>query len=356
MTSTRAVRARRFGAALLAVGLCLAASGTPAGAGGNHKPPRRSFTVVQTGLSSPKGLTSLAGVIPIVAQGAFGPPGPVVLIPRPGRTIPISEPIGLVDTVVAADGSLWGIGGDQKLYRKTIFTPFKVVADIPAYQVTDPDPDDNEGTPEESNPYGLAALPGGDVLVADAANNDVLRVNERGRIRTVARFAREMISTDHIPGFAGPAALPTESVPTAIAVTRKAIYVGELKGFPFRPGSSRIYKIDIDAIGASCRPTKATRSCRTAERGLTSIQDIAIDRKAGSLYVYEFAKDGVGAFEEGLETGVFPPAVLLEIRHGRRKELAAGKLSQPGGVIAAFGVVHVTDGVFGDGRLVRLSR
>ena len=76
---------------------------------------------------------------------------------------------------------------------------------------------------------------------------------------------------------------------------------------------------------------------------------------AHKLYVYELAKDGVLAFEAGFETGEFPPAVLLEVgKHGQR-ELAKGKLSQPGGIaFGRGGHLYATDGTFGNGRLVRV--
>ena len=89
-------------------------------------------------------------------------------------------------------------------------------------------------------------------------------------------------------------------------------------------------------------------------KGFTAIQDIAFgkhDKGKSTLYVYELAKDGVLAFEEGFETGEFPPAVLLEVaKHGRR-ELAKGKLSQPGGIVVTRrGSVFVTDQLFQSSR------
>jgi hypothetical protein len=270
--------------------------------------------------------------------------------------VPLTEPKGLVDVVLAADYSLWGLeSATGQLWRWGPFPRWTRVADIPAYQATDPDPDDLEDIPAESNPYGLAALPNGDVLVADAANNDVLRVTKRGKIRTVARFQPELVSTDHIPGFEGPPALPTESVPTSIAVTKHGIYVGELKGFPFRPGSSNIYKIALDAKDATCSATAPNDRCRVVHEDLTAIQDLAIDKKSGRTYVYELAAGGTLAFEAGFETGEFPPAVLLELQgNGKRRELAPGQLSQPGGVVVERGTLYVTDGVFGEGRLLKV--
>lgn len=272
--------------------------------------------------------------------------------------MPVSDPIGLVDVVVATDGALWGLeSGTGQLHRKTLFGSWRHVADIPAYQATDPDPTDLEDDPTESNPYGLAAFPGGAVLVADAAGNDVLKVTKRGQISTVARFTPEDVATDHLPPeIPVPPVLPTGAVPTSIAVTHDAIYVGELKGFPFRPGSSNVYELSLRADGVTCSADAPTRACRVAHDDLTAIQDIAVDPWTRSVYVYELAAEGTLAFEGGFETGDFPPAVLLEIRGGHRRELAAGQLSQPGGVTAAFGQVHVTDGTFGEGRLLRIRR
>ena len=52
-----------------------------------------------------------------------------------------------------------------------------------------------------------------------------------------------------------------------------------------------------------------------------------------------------------------PPAVLLEVKKHRRTELATDQLSQPGGIVVDNGGdVFVTDGLFGDGRLVRVQR
>lgn len=357
MARTRNVRVRSIVAAVVATGV-LAASplASPAGAKGWGSPPVR---VVQEGLSSPRGLTSFLGIVPIVGQGAFGEPGPVVAVLGHGRMKELTPDRAFVDIVVAHDFSLWAIeSGTGLVYRQSPSGGgLKLVANILEYQAVDIDPDDNEGIPDESNPYGLAALPGSrDVLLADAANNDVLRIKPDGTITTIARFQREEISTDHIPGFPGPATMLAESVPTSIAVTPRGIYVGELKGFPFRPGSSNVYRIDRGVSDVTCGPTEPDPRCEIALDDLTAIQDLAIDPVTGRFYVYELAADGTLAFEGGFETGVFPPAVLLEIKGSQRRELAAGQLSEPGGVTAFLGHVVVTDGVFGNGRVVKVPR
>lgn len=390
-------------AALVVLAAVVPVGATPAGS--NRTRHRRTpvVRVLQTGLDSPKGLDTFMGV-PIVSQGAYGPegpggaPGPVVasVRTRHGQALrALSEPIALTDVAVGPGLSLWGLGADQHLYHRTAWSrSFVDVADIAAYQVTDPDPYNTEGDPAESNPFGLAALPNGDALVADAAGNDLLRITPRGRITTVARFAPEMVSTDLVPASPDspplPPALATESVPTSIAVTPNGVLVGELKGFPFRPGSSRIWKVDPNATGALCSvedpaigdpapddPTpdgvaalrgdrrfhgprhRVTKGCSQFAADFSSIADLAYDRHTRSVFVYQFAAGGVGEIEAALGgLAPFPAAVLTELRRdGTRRELVAGQLFQPGGVtVDATGQLYVTDNMFGAGRLLRIDR
>jgi hypothetical protein len=50
---------------------------------------------------------------------------------------------------------------------------------------------------------------------------------------------------------------------------------------------------------------------------------------------------------------------LLEVSRsgkGRRTKLAAGQLSQAGGIVVVKGKVYVTDGMFTGGRLLQIRR
>ena len=364
------------------VGVCgvtalvsLVAAPLPVRAGDDDDGHDSSAKVLLTDLSSPKGLGVNGDKNLVVAQGAFGAPGPVLVFalrgPGKGTAEAITDAFGLVDIAISPkDDTGWAIGGDTHLYHQLADGTIDDVLDIPGYQLTDPDPVDHDDPPNptESNPYGLTIARNGDALVADAAGNDLIRVTPDGDAVTVARFDLESISTDHLPpDFPGgplPPNFDAESVPTTVAVGPDgAIYVGELKGFPFRPGTSKIWRIKPGAEDAWCsvNTPDPSRKCSLYSSGYTAIQDIAFDRSSGRLYVYELAADGVFAFEEGFASGVFPPAVLLEVKkHGRhgdkRTELAAGELSQPGGVAVSKGKVYVTDGVFGVGRLLRINR
>ena len=357
---------------------------TPASADDGHG-QGSSVKVLLTDLSSPKGLGVNAARDVVVAQGAFSDPaaptpGPVLLFhtrgPAKGTADAITDPFELVDIAISpVDDTGWALGTDQHLYHQLADGTIVDVLDIPAYQATDPDPIDHDDPPNptETNPYGLTVAQNGDALVADAAGDDLLRVTPDGVATTVARFDLESISTDHIPPDPAnplPPMFDTEPVPTTVTVGPDgAIYVGELKGFPFRPGSSRIWRIKPGATNAWCSvrspnppaplPPAAPGACTLYSSGYTAIQDIAFG-KDGKLYVYELAAGGVGAFEEGFApTGQFPPAVLLEVSKrgkGRRTELAAGQLSQPGGVVVIKGKVYVSDGMFSSGRLLQITR
>jgi hypothetical protein len=341
-----ATRVGRTGAVLALIAIIGA---SPASAA----PP---LEVLAEGLSSPKGL-SLADRDPVVAQGAFGAPGPVLQYlrtgPSRGSTIELSSPNSLVDVAVTPDGAGWGIGGDRVLYRQDA-SGIVAVLDIAAYQFADPDPDDQDGDGDQSNPYGLAALPNNDVLVADAQNNDLLRVSPDGSAVTVARFLPQEVSTGHLPGFPVPSIM-AEAVPTGIAIGLDGwAYVSELKGFPFRPGSSNVYRVNPWTEDATCS-TSVSADCSVAMSGFTALVDIAINPNNGTVYTYSLAADGVLAFEEGFGTGDFPPAVLTQVRNGKRTDLVPGQLSEPGGVtVARDGTVFATDGVFTYGRLVQI--
>jgi hypothetical protein len=345
-------------AGLITAGLVLIATLVTAAPVAAHGGGHGKVVVLLDGLSSPKGI-EISGRSIFVAQGWAGAPGPVLEYRQIGRwhksVRPVTDPLSLVDIVGTRDGAGWAIGTDGVLYRQaTPGGPIDPVLDIIAYQAIDIDPTDKDDPPNpgESNPNGLAALRS-KVLIADAAGNDLLRVSPNGKAVTVARWTNEEIVTDD------PALPPTmlaEAVPTTVAIGPDGwAYVGQLVGFPGTPGSAHIWRVNPWAEDAVCDVNRPNRDCKVWKSGFTSIFDIAFNPHNGTLYVYEIAEDGWLAFEEGFATGEFPPAVLLEVKGHRIRELARCQLSQPGGVeVGRNGQVYVTDGMFTDGRLIRI--
>jgi hypothetical protein len=352
MRSIRLFTALCLGAAIFILGSAVA----PAAADNSSK-----VKVLLDGLNSPKGL-ALAGSDLVIGQGAFGPPDPVLVYPLrgpdKGEPFPVTEPLALVDVAISPrDGTGWGLGSDQTLYHELPDGTIEEVINFAEYQSTDPDPHDLEGNPTETNPYGLTVLPNGDALVVDAAGNDLIRVRPNGNAWTVATFTNERTRTNHLP-FPFPERFTlSEAVPTTVTLgPGGTVLVGQLQGFPFRPGTSEVWKINPDARDAQCRPFHPTRNCTAFAHDLTAIQDIAFSKDNGKLYVYQLASD-VLSFEAGFEPGgVFPPAILLELKNNRRHQLARGELSQPGGIVVQRnGTVFVTDGMFTGGRLLRVG-
>jgi hypothetical protein len=231
-----------------------------------------------------------------------------------------------------------------------------VVANITAYQQTDPDPVDQEELPTESNPFGVALVRNG-ILVADAAGNDLLKIKKNGSIETVARFpTRPLVVPEGLPE--GPPAgtpIDAEAVPTAVAVGPDgAWYVSELRGFPFTKGASRIWRIEPGTEDAECDPDAKRGPCRVFADGFTSVIDLAW--ADDTLLVLELVKEGLLA----AEAGTAPPiGALWAVEDDSKTEIAAGSLLAPGGVaVADEERLYVTTGTLlgpGAGEVVRLK-
>lgn len=232
------------------------------------------------------------------------------------------------------------------------------VADIAAYQATDPDPDNQEGEDTESNPFGVAALEDS-ALVADAAGNDLLRVWPDGTIQTVARIKpRVVLVPDELEGQEGvpPPGTPinAEGVATSVTVGADgAYYVGELRGFPATPGTSEIWRIEPDSVDAVCDPENPNAgACTRYADGFTSIVSLG-SAPNGDLYVLELVKQSWLQWE--LEIAE-PIGGLYRLPVGGEADLVSSdRLVLPGGVgVSRTGKPFVAGPVFGPGSIVRV--
>jgi hypothetical protein len=198
----------------------------------------------------------------------------------------------------------------------------KPFADFAAYETAN-NPDKGE---IDSDSYGLAEVHGG-FVVADAAGNDVLGVNFKKQISTLAVFPDVMVPA---PPFIQPpppgGMIPMQAVPTTVAVRPKDpnIYVGQLTGFPFPPGAANVWAVKPDG------------SKTVYASGFTNIVDIAWGRK-GSLYVIEIQSAGLLAPD--------PTGALIRVwPNGTQTTVASTGLVNPTGVaIAKDGTVYVTN-------------
>jgi sugar lactone lactonase YvrE len=136
----------------------------------------------------------------------------------------------------------------------------EVVSDVSAYEG-----DENPaGGPIDSNPFQIEVQTSG-VLVADAGANALLNVHFDGSIELVSTFAS-------LPSGADP-------VPTSVATGGGDVYVSQLTGFPFTPGSAGVFRVDdagLTLVGG----------------GFTNVIDLEYGPD-GMLYVLELSHAGL---------------------------------------------------------------
>ena len=175
----------------------------------------------------------------------------------------------------------------------------------------------------------------GRILVADAGENTVLRISDRGRIRVVNVFP----NTDVTVPFPHEG---MQAVPTGVVVGPDgATYVSQLTGFPFPVGGAKVFRID-----------PRTGAVSTYASGITMGMDLAFGRD-GTLYVLEI--DSNSLLQPGSDG-----AIWAVPRHGTPRKLAlpAGTLTEPGGIaVGRHGELYVSNHgrEAGNGELLRIE-
>lgn len=324
-----------------------------------------SVKVLASGLDDPRGVAIGATGTVFVAEGGTGATGSgkiaewrheslqTAVSGLPSILSPEGDVSGPTNVAAVGNGTLAFTigGGPQGFDTLRRATPGRILADIQAYRDAHPKPAcqpntnpqiwcdlDQPANATDSNAYGLALVPGG-ALVTDAAGDQLLLVSANGHIQSVAKFPNEIVSTSHIPGFPAPA-IPAEPVPTTVAVGPDGSwYVGELKGFPFTPSASRIWRIAPWARNVTCDATATTGACTLFADGFTSITGMSFGPD-GSLYVVEIVKNGV----LGLFNGTDVTGALIRYKSGVQTELIAGQLTAPGDVaVSRTGTLYVSN-------------
>jgi len=198
------------------------------------------------------------------------------------------------------------------------------------------------GDEVDSNPYGILALQGKQI-VADAGANALLQVRENGAISALATFANRMVDAPPFLGLPPGTQIPMDAVPTSVALGPDGnYYVGQLTGFPFPVGAANIYRVPAGGGAATVFAS-----------GFTHIVDLTFGPD-GSLYVVEIAKNGLlAAFNGNDWTG----ALIRIAPDGTRTELVPGALTAPGGVaVGSDGALYVTNNaIFSNtGEVIRI--
>lgn len=196
---------------------------------------------------------------------------------------------------------------------------WRQVADIAGFEaVANPD-----GGVPDSNPQSVLDVHGG-FYVADAGGNSLVRVSSSGRVSTVAVFPDQLVEAPPFLGLPPGTKIPSQAVPTSVVRGPDgAYYVGTLTGFPFAPGTARVFRVV---------PGKAPK---VFAAGFTNIIDLAFGRD-GKLYVLEIAHNGLLS---GDQTG----ALIRVGRGGSQKIVASAGLTAPGGLTIRGGSAYVSN-------------
>ncbi|AMV40460.1 ScyD/ScyE family protein [Planctomyces sp. SH-PL62] len=361
----------RFGFLVGIVGLALCLSPTGAGAG-------YTTAVVMVGLDNPRGLAWGPDGSLYVAEAGRGGDGPSI-VSGDGQTVSygatgalsrlrngVQERVvtglpslaaagggnasGLQDIAFSSSGELYGViglgadpasraqlgaVGDEfgRLVRLPLDgAPVAGLANLADYEASQ-NPD---GGAVDSNPFGLAAAPGGGFLVTDAGANAVLSVTDQGVVTTLA-----VLPPRPNPLPFGPPVY--QSVPTGIAVgPDQSIYFGELTGFPFPPGAANIYRID-----------PMTGQPIVAFDGFTNLMDLAFGPD-GALYALQLTTNGL-ASSTGPGSGILSRIDLLT---GERTVIVGDGLGFPTAIaFGPDGAIYVTTqgASAGEGQVLRIS-
>ena len=185
----------------------------------------------------------------------------------------------------------------------------------------------------ESNPYALTHDTGGNLYVADAAANAIIKVEPTGQMSVFATFPP---IPNPLPF--GPPVI--DAVPTRI-INRPAggFYVSQLTGFPFLDGAARVFALDTQG------------NVSEYASGLTQLTDLALDANTGDLFALQFARFDL----MGTPPGFVPNTAMVTRLHpnGTREIVADGFDLSAGLTLDSQGNLYVTE--LGNGRVLRLN-
>jgi hypothetical protein len=198
------------------------------------------------------------------------------------------------------------------------------------------------GDEVDSNPYGILALAGRQV-VTDAGANALVQVRAGGTT-ALAVFPNRLVDAPPFLGLPPGTQIPMDAVPTSVAVGPDGdYYVGQLTGFPFPIGAANVYRVAKDG-----------GTPEVFAGGFTHIVDLAFGPD-GSLYVLEIAKNGLLA---AFNTNDWAGALIRIAPDGTRTELVPGVLTAPGGIaVGSDGALYVTNkSIYSDiGEVIRIQ-
>jgi len=304
----RATVATRASVAFLTAGGLVIAGASAASAG---PPAGPTVTVLSTDVSAPLQLASGRGRVYVADSGrstvtVLGQSQPLVVGPRPGEIAGVAVAggslaytstdyrTGATALTVRRDGRppvVSDLSGFEAAHNPDSTVSYGVPDSAPAACKAQADQTGNDGPPAsytgvvDSHPYAVASLGGGSWVVADAAGNDLLRVDRSGRVSLLAVLPPQPLT--FTPGQAEALGAPAcagvtyafEAVPTDVEVGPDGmLYVTTLPGGPEGPvlgARGSVYRVDPDS-GATSR----------IATGFAGATNLAFGR-GGRIYVAE---------------------------------------------------------------------
>ena len=309
-------------------------------------PKETTVTEYASGLAAPFGLeVDAQGNVWIAEAGTGNNDGRISVITSRNKVYPViegftsvllpNEPTALgISHFILKDHTLWILNGvEGKLYRADIasFHPGDTPLQAGGLESQDIAPfvleyDFGDVDTEESNPYNLSMGPDGDLYIADAAANAIIR-REAGTGGLSVFAALPGISN---PTQVGPPVI--DAVPTGIVFNGQKFLVSTLTGFPFPEKEALIYAVDLHG------------QVSVYQEGFTSLVDITLgpDKRPVVLQYAVFGQ------------GFAPMTGRLIHAKGQEEEVMLDKINYPLGVgREGFGTYYVTHSV--DGTVQQIS-
>jgi sugar lactone lactonase YvrE len=176
----------------------------------------------------------------------------------------------------------------------------------------------------DSNPYGVAEGPNGNLYVIDSGANAIIKIERpSGTMSTFATFADIAQPNPAGPPF-------THSVPTKILAHDDGFYVVNLTGFPFNGGAASVFNVDYSG------------NVTEIATGLSRATDVALDPRDGSLYVTQFTEFDLSAGPPW----VFGTGTVARVT-GTGAEVVANVVTPTGLAIADDGTMYVSSFITG---------
>ncbi|GAA2099548.1 ScyD/ScyE family protein [Microlunatus panaciterrae] len=364
------MRKKMLGAAAVATTALFATMSVPASAHGQYDPYQPQVHVVNTQVIAPFSLalskrhvyvadggTSLVsrlsgGTLKTVAEGPQ--PGEVagLDVTRSGRSLAYtSTNYATGDTAL----NIYGPRGSRTTADLSTYERTKNPDSGMNYGVDNPSPcvkaaleSIPDGPPAsyaglvDSHPYAVAAVGKHSWVVADAGGNDLLKVDRRGHISTLAilprhplKITKEIAAGLHMPDCVIGVTYNFEAVPTDVEVGPGGwLYVSTLAGGPEDPSlgaRSKVFKVNpwnghVTQIGS----------------GFLGATDLALGRD-GRIYVAELFGGRISVLDHGKRRTYvdLPNALSVESGHDG---LWAGTMAEmgPEGPVGNGSIVHIT--------------